>query len=289
MGNVRDARAAAHAPGAGYEPALAARSFRDVLVTRQHARESAEWSWPAQPSGGGETAVLMTAEMPLTVARGEGPAQEVQPGALCFLHPHRVTQIVASGSGAVTCVWVPWHALAEIESELRAPGEVIPPSALVRGLQAFLESLLTGHSEPAVTTDHLVERLVVEMAFGVLVEAAPRPAGTGRISRIDRARSVMLVRRSERGFGVSALARDMHLSVRQLQRLFAAEGSAPADELRRIRVELARELLRDEDHTGLGLAEIAEHAGFSDAAGLRRAFSLAGLPSPRKVRRAATV
>lgn len=285
MGNVRDARTAAPAPGMGHEPALAVRSFRDVLVTSQHVRDAAEWSWPAQPSGGGETAVLMTAGIPLEVARGDDTAQEVPPGVLCFLHPHRATRIVASGAGAVTCAWVPWHALAEIESELRAPGEVIPPSALVRGLQAFLESLLTGHAEPAVTTDHLVERLVVEMVFGVLVEAAPRPTGSGRISRIDRARSVMLVRRSERGFGVAALARDMHLSVRQLQRLFAAEGSAPADELRRIRVELARELMRDEDHTGL--AEIAEQAGFADAAGLRRAFSLAGLPSPRAVRRAA--
>lgn len=286
MGNVRDARA--KAAGMGYEPVLLARSFRDVLVTRRQAQARADWPWPAEPAdGAGESAVLMSAEAPLTVQREDGAPREVPAGALCFLHPHRTTRILATGSGTMTCVRVPWPAIAGIESEVRAPDEVIPPSALGSGLQAFLDSVLTEHAEPTVATDHLVERLIIQMVFGVLLEAAPRPGGRDRIPRIEQARSVMLVRRSEREFDVAALARDMHLSLRQLQRLFAAEGVAPADELRRIRVELARELMRDRDHAGLGVATIAETAGFADAAGLRRAFASAGLPSPRTVRRMA--
>ncbi|GAB6858978.1 helix-turn-helix transcriptional regulator [Microbacterium xylanilyticum] len=282
MGNVRDARAVA--PGMGHESALVARCFRDVLVTR-HARDAVDWRWLAQAADGGEMAVVLTADAPLRVIGADGVARDAPPGAVCFLHPHRRARIVTTG--AVTCAWVPWRALAGIESELRAPEEVLPVTALGRGLRAFLASLVTADAESMLTTDHLVERLVAEMVFGVLLEAAPRPAGGGAVSRIDRARSVMLARRAEQGFDVSALAGDMRLSVRQLQRLFAADGSAPADELRRIRVDLAREVMREDRRGGLRIGEIAERAGFGDAAALRRAFALAGLPAPRTVRRAA--
>nr|MBS1901064.1 helix-turn-helix domain-containing protein [Actinomycetota bacterium] len=275
---------------AGKEHPQIAKRYRGLLATQHAMRADAEWRWSAQPADGDEVAAVLIAAMPLAVQEPDGAVVPAAAGTSCFLHPHREISVVAESPGTVMCVWVPWDALAEIEAGVRAPSTVIPPSALGRGLSAFVTSLLTQQFEPTVYTGYLVERLIVEMVFSVLVEAAPRVAVDGRKdSSIDRARSLMLVRRAEREFGVEALARDMHMSVRQLPRLFAAEGSAPAEELRRIRVELARELMSDADYAPLGIAEIAEHSGFVDAAGLRRAFALAGLPSPRAVRRAARV
>lgn len=284
---VIDARTAMRLLGERNEHPLVARRYRSVLAT-QHALEPAtSWTWSAQPADGDEVAVMLIAAVPVTILDSDGEVKEVPPGALCFLHPHREMKLAAAGSGTAMCAWVPWYAVDEIQSGVGAPSAIVASSVLGRGLQAFLTSLLTQPSDPTVYTDYLVERLIVEMVFSVLVEAAPHVAVEGRKgSGIDRARSLMLVRRGERDFDVAALARDMHMSVRQLQRLFAAEGSAPAEELRRIRVELARELMSDADYAPLGIAEIAEHSGFADAAGLRRAFALAGLPSPRLVRRA---
>lgn len=288
MGTTIDARAAMRLLGNGHEHPLVAQRYRGVLATRHALEMAAEWSWSAQPNDGDEIAMLLVAAIPLAVIGEDGARREIPVGTLCFLHPQRNLRITALASGTVMCVWVPWYALDEIESGVGSPSEVIVLSTLGRGLHAFLTSLLTQHSEPTVYTDYLVERLLVEMVFSVLVEAAPRAVVEGRKeSGIDRARSLMLVRRADQEFGVAALARDMHMSTRQLQRLFAAEGSAPAEELRRIRVELARELMSDADYAPLGIAEIAEHSGFADAAGLRRAFALAGLPSPRAVRKAA--
>ncbi|UXW85192.1 helix-turn-helix domain-containing protein [Microbacterium azadirachtae] len=288
MGIAIDVGAVMRQLGSGRQNPLVARRYRGVLATQHALEKGAEWHWAAQAGESDAIAGILIATGPLRVLGGEGVAVEAPAATLCFLHPHRTVTVTAVAAGSVMCAWVPWGALAEIESGVRAPREVIPPSTLGRGLHAFLSSLLTQHSDPTVYTDYLVERLIAEMVFSVLVEAAPRGIVEGRkASGIDRARSLMLVRRGERDFDVTGLARDMHLSVRQLQRMFAAEGSSPADELRRARVELARELMSDTDYAPLGLAEIAEHAGFADAAGMRRAFALSGLPSPRVVRRTA--
>ncbi|VXB76253.1 Helix-turn-helix domain-containing protein [Microbacterium sp. 8M] len=288
MGSSRDVAAVMRLLGAGRQNPLVAQRYRSVLATQHALDPAAEWRWSAQPAGGDAFAAVLLSAVPLRVVDGDGARAEAPVGTLCFLHPHRTVTVAAATAGTTMCAWVPWDALAEIESGVRAPGEVIALSTIGRGLQAFLTSLLTQHADPTVYTDYLVERLIAEMVFSVLVEAAPRVAVEGRKgSGIERARSLMLVRRGDRDFGVAELARDMHLSVRQLQRMFAAEGSAPAEELRRIRVELARELMSDPDYAPLGIAEIAEHAGFTDAAGMRRAFALSGLPSPRAVRHGA--
>ncbi|KJL31175.1 helix-turn-helix domain-containing protein [Microbacterium azadirachtae] len=286
MGIVVDTRATMLPRGMRQEQLDVARRFHGVLATGHTLQAGAEWWWPARPADGEESAVMLIAEIPLTISCDDGAPQQAPPGSLCFLRPHHDTRVIAIGAGAVMCLWVPWSALSEIEPVLPGTGLVIAPSPLGLGLQAFLSSLLTQHTEPTVITDRLVERLLAEMVFGVLVEAAPHVLHDGEAGRIDRARSIMRARRAERDFGVVALAHDMHMSVRQLQRLFAAEDSAPAEELRRIRVELARELMSDADCAPLGIAEIAAHSGFPDAAGLRRAFARSGLPSPRIVRRA---
>ncbi|HKP55120.1 MAG TPA: AraC family transcriptional regulator ligand-binding domain-containing protein [Polyangiales bacterium] len=68
---------------------------------------------------------------------------------------------------------------------------------------------------------------------------------------------------------IRKLARELHMSVRTLQRRLDDEGTSFAELADETRAELARELVSEGD---VGLAEIAERLGFADFATFSRAF-----------------
>lgn len=82
---------------------------------------------------------------------------------------------------------------------------------------------------------------------------------------------------------VGALAGRMHLSERQLSRVFAAElGASPADYVERLRVERARSMLETD---GDSLESVASRCGFASAEVMRRAFHRRLGASPSDYRR----
>lgn len=284
MGNTIDVGAVLRLIGGGGGRPTAARRHRSILATSHSFDGGAEWTWAAQPEGFDAIAGLAFSDVPLRVRRG-AELHELAVGEASFLHPHRATTIETLEPGTGMCIWLPWDSLHEVENGVQTPGHVMASTPLTAGLRAFLASLLTQQEPPTLYTDYLVERVVVEMAFGVLLESVPKNVSGARETRaIDRARSLMLLRRAEPEFGVADLAEELHMSTRHLQRLFAAENSSPADELRGMRIELANELLGDPTYDPLSIAEVAVHAGFRTAAALRRAFSSRGLPLPNRVR-----
>ena len=282
MGTVIDVAAVMRLLGDGGEHPVAARRHRGILATRHSFDRGAHWTWSAQRKGTSAIAGLTFADVPMRVRSGDSD-EIVDVGQASFLHPHRRVEVDSTASGTGTCVWLPWDALSEVESGVQTPGLVLSSTPLTAGLQAFLDSLLTQSEPPTLYTDYLVERIVAEMAFGVLLESVPKlVSGTTESRHVDRARSLMLMRRAEPGFGVAELAQELHMSTRQVQRIFAAEDSAPADELRGMRIELANELLGDPAYDALSLADIAMHAGFTSTAALRRAFAARGLTPPKR-------
>lgn len=284
MGNEIDVAAVMRLLGHRNEHPTAARRHRSTLASRHAFDRGARWLWQAQPRANEAIAGLVFADVPLRV-RGDHGDDTVAPGEAAFLHPYRAADLEALQTGTGICVWMPWDSLQEVEDGVQVPGQVMLSTSLTAGLHAFLTSLLTQQSESTLYTDYLVERVVVEMAFGVLLESVPKNVAGARDARmIDRARSLMLMRRAEPDFGVAELARELHMSTRQVQRAFAAENSAPADELRGMRIDLANELLGDPAYDSLSIAEISAHAGFRTAAALRRAFAGRGLPLPGRAR-----
>jgi len=268
------------------EVPLRTRRFRQVLVTSHVMESGAEWTWASAAGDDAAYAGIVFSQGAMRLGPLEGERERVPDDGATFLHPARSHVLVAEASSAVACVWVPWSTLAEIEEGMCPPPSVVPSTMLSAGLRSFLATLLIHPAPPTRYTDYLVERTLVEMTFGTLVEAAGKGVDASREPRpIDRARSLVLVRREDPGFNVAELAAEMHMSTRHLQRLFAEEGSSPAEELRRSRVELAKELLNDPTYSPLSVEEIAVHAGFGTAAALRRAFSAFGLPTPGKARR----
>lgn len=271
--------------GRGGRHPVAARRHRNVLATRYALDVRDEWEWSAQSQVDDGIAGLAFADAPMMIVSDLGE-QVLAAGEIAFLHPHRETKVEALALGLGVCVCVPWDALREIEDGVQPPEQIIASTPLTAGLVAFVTSLLTQQQPPTLYTDYLVERIVIEMTFGVLLESVPRTIVGARDARpINRARTLMLLRRAEPEFGIAALAQELHMSTRHVQRVFAAEGSSPAEELRRMRLDLARELLGDPDYDPLSIGEVAAHAGFKTAAAMRRAFAARDMPLPGRSRR----
>lgn len=284
MGNAIDVAAVMRLLGHGNETPTAARRHRSTLASAHVFERGARWAWDAQSPSHEAIAGLVFADVPMCV-HGDHGDESIVPGEAAFLHPYRAVGVEALRAGTGVCIWVPWDSLQEVEDGVQAPGHTMQSTPLTAGLRAFLTSLLTQHSEPTLYTDYLIERVVVEMAFGVLLESVPKNVAGSRDGRmIDRARSLLLMRRAEPNFGVAELAAELHVSTRQVQRAFAAENSTPAEELRGMRIDLVNELLGDPAYEPLSIGEIAEHSGFKTAAALRRAFAGRELSLPARAR-----
>ncbi len=126
----------------------------------------------------------------------------------------------------------------------------------------------------------------------MLVVYARRPGGQSQFSvqlahqaaRREPLRDLQafIAEHPESDLSVGALAGRMHLSERQLSRVFRDElGAAPADYVEQARVERARSLLETE---GAGLEAIAARCGFASAEVMRRAFHRRLATSPREYR-----
>lgn len=270
--------------GRSGENPIGLRVHRRCALTLHVLEAGATWSWETQPDDGDEMAAVMFVQGGVRVREGDGEAEHVT-GETVFLHPFRRSSIFAARPATLMCVWVPWDALAELEDGTRVCTRIFPPTPIAVGLRAFAGALLAGAGSPTPYTDYLLEKLFAAMVFGALLEAGDRAVSATRESRaIDRARTLMVVRRGDPDFGIADVARELHMSTRQLQRVFSAEGSSPADELRRLRVELAQSLLADPDIAPLSVEDISVHAGFGTGAAMRRAFAALGLPAPRRGR-----
>lgn len=284
MGNVIDVAAVMRQLGPGSEQLAAMCRHRSTLTTSYVFDEDMRWTWRRQPPGRDALAGLVFIDVPISVD-GDLGEERAEPGSAVFLHPHRDLRLSADVGGSSIGVWLPWDSLLEVETGVQSPGQVLAPTPLTVGLRAFLTSLLMQLSDATPYTDYLVERVLAEMAFGALLESVPKNVAGAREDRpIDRARSLMLMRRAEGDFGVAELAQEMHMSTRHLQRMFAAENSSPADELRGMRIDLANELLGDPAYDSLSIGEIAMHAGLRTPSALRRAFAGRGLPLPARAR-----
>lgn len=139
-----------------------------------------------------------------------------------------------------------------------------------------------------------VDRSEAQKALRIMIEKAALPSGTPQPQPADsertdnvRVRRAMLIMERNLGarFAVSELARELHISTRQLERLFQDEiGMSPAAYARRLRLRHAHELLTQ---TRRPISEVALEAGFADGSHFSRRFRDAYRKTPTQVRRAA--
>lgn len=193
------------------------------------------------------------------------------------------------GDLRVLSVLVPVEVLDSVGSP--APGEVwtVPPgSALLEPALSFVGR--AADVDPDALSgfgSYYFERLLQEMVVGVIVEgahAAPPPHDPGLYGR---AVAVIAAQRADPSLTPSAIARQIRISLRQLQRVFSARGTTAEREIRRSRVDHAVQLLGDPAYDALSVDRIGRYSGFAGGSSLARAMAAEGRESPARIRRSA--
>ncbi|MFD5224646.1 helix-turn-helix domain-containing protein [Microbacterium sp. NPDC058342] len=261
---------------------LGTRSFRSITVTYHRVRDAA-WQWAPVGASARSTVVLFPSEGTPIPATHPAPEQAAAIGL--FLPPDETRTLPWPSGAEVLAVWVPELLLQEFTEGGMPEASTLYSSPLTIGFRTFAQAVVRHRDEGSSMSQYAIERLLAEMTFGALVERQSVEADQRPSSLLERARSVMLMRREDPSFSTPQLAAELHISPRQLQRAFSRAGIKPGDLLRRMRVELAESMLRNPLYSGLTVDEVSRYAGFTSALQLRRALQAEGSPSPRELRR----
>lgn len=180
---------------------------------------------------------------------------------------------VAWDSATVLQLWLEQKWLTDMGLGSSALPAVIRNSALASSVRAFVLRYATAEAASDYLSDFLAERLVIDMAFSTIVtagttdETAPPTAAS-----MPRLRSHIAARATDAEFTIETAAQENGLSLRQLQRMFAAEGDTPSRYLRRTRTAMCQHLLEQRATSGLSIEEIARRSGFTSVRAMRRAM-----------------
>ena len=179
----------------------------------------------------------------------------------------------------------------DVVQALRRSRPVSPDTALVRAATTFLrrfgQTAAAGTSTEA--TDVLAQSAAVGLLRSVLAQQAYRTHSVDDTSRSVRERTLQLVERrfADPDFAVADVARELHVSRRQLYRHFADSGESLAAVIAERRLEEVRILL--DARPELRLTDVAARSGFSSSATMRNRFRAAFGVTPTEYRAGHTI
>lgn len=221
----------------------------------------------------------------LHTARG---VQLLTAGRMGFMSSLGASAIEFLATSDSTGVVVPVAAIPGYRHVLAAGADVFPDTPLTRATgMAFGRMLFEWATDPDQGEGALAG---TESALIALVRSLFRQfPGDGEVDRSSelRAEAQRIIERRHRdsAFGIADLATELHVSRRQLFRLYAGMDESLAGRLLRRRLVTAREQLLATP--AQDLAAVAVNSGFVDAAALRAQFSRHVGVSPSAFRMAA--
>lgn len=153
-------------------------------------------------------------------------------------------------------------------------------------MRQFVASLLTTDGPASAIELYAIEQILTEKSGALLLDRLGVPSGPHAATRA-RAIAVIVEQCGDRSLTPTRVAREIHVSLRQLHLVFSESGNQIAREIRRHRARLAHSLLVDSRYDLLSMDQIGHRAGFPSAASLRRALdeSYASAPSALRSRR----
>ncbi|ALJ19975.1 helix-turn-helix domain-containing protein [Microbacterium sp. No. 7] len=262
---------------------VGARRYRAVLISRSRWTQQTTWRWSGQEDGFAVVVLPDGVAARLRVSATDGATTSP------FLLHDGIDELVRwNGPGSCTMVWLPRRALTDLAgTDIELP-RVLSEGLLARGLRALLGTLsASAPPEAGTVSAYLLERLLIEHVWGLVLESAGMPrTAYRRGSLYERAHALIRLNAADAHYGVASLVHDMAISERHLQRLFAEHGATPRGALRRARVDVASSMLGNPDYDVLSLDQIARSAGFADGGSMRSAFLREGMPTPRRSRAA---
>jgi len=202
---------------------------------------------------------------------------DVAAGQFTILSKARAHECITPWGAASAAIQVPHTALARLVPGLEeAPLRVLPPGLPEPALAMGYAQLLA--RSPTLTAPLLQSALshLQELMAGMLAPTGPGAQPPARdavdVPRLALIRRDILARIDRADLSLTQIARMHGLTPRQVQRLFARQGTCFSDFVRAQRLDRARAMLADPAQRHRRVLEIALDSGFDDVSAFSRAF-----------------
>lgn len=197
----------------------------------------------------------------------QGRTAQLQPGTMAVYDTAQPYELFFGEPNVSLVVQIPRSQLflgdAKIENYLARPLDPLP------GTQDFLESQFSAAAGCGPAEASHRGQSITQLLNAVLMRAAAVGAPAVDAALFDGAQRYALAHLSEPELRQEDVARANFMSVRSLQRAFAARGTSFASWVREQRLERARTWILDTDEP---IARIATECGFSSAQHFSRLF-----------------
>ena len=229
------------------------------------------WRSPALMHDGADD-IFLTASQAGCVVRTAGGVLEIPAGGFLLHSKAREHEYITPHGGPTRSVQLPRAAIARLAPWLEeAPLRALPPGTPGAALAMGYAGLLAGDAPVARHQLEGAASHLHELLAGVIAGVQPRPEAAD-IPRLTLIRRDILARIDRAELSLEHIARLHHITTRQVQRLFAAEGTCFSDFVREQRLTRARAMLADPAQRQRRVLEIAMDSGFDDFSAFSRAF-----------------
>ena len=231
---------------------------------------------PALMQDGCDDIFLATSRAPLVLRTPRGE-QQLPANSMVVLSKAREYEAITPCGGPTACVLLPRASIAPLVPRLEeAPLLVLPHGAPSGALALAYAQLLSDSAPLAPPQQALAVAHLRELVAGAIAPALhphlPPAREAQAASRLALIRHDMQARLGQASLSLEEVARRHHLTPRQVQRLFAQQGSCFSDALREARLDHARALLLAPAQRQRRVLDIALDCGFADISTFNRAF-----------------
>lgn len=251
------------------------------------------WRSPALMRDGADDLFLTTTQAGCIMRTERG--DETVPAGSYVLHSQaRAHQFIHARGGRAATLKLPYAALAQQVPKLEeAPLRLLPPAMLEPALaMGYAQLLASMPDEPALPApllrsaqSHLLE-LMARMLAPARPGAQPPERDAVDLPRLALIRRDILARITQHELNLTQVARRHHVTPRQVQRLFAREGTCFSDFVRDARLDRVRAALADPLQQHRLVLQIVQDNGFDDLSAFSRAFKRRFGMTPTEVRNA---
>jgi AraC-like DNA-binding protein len=285
-----------HAPLHGR---LDATVFGDLHAARVVSSPQRVERTAARAATADEAYVLMSVQMRgRTVVRQGNAEADLTPGCLAFYDTTRPYTLTLPNDFDQIVLHMPHAAL-----ERAVPGGLDHMAQRIDATNPFAQAIVavapqllraSTQASPALAQrTAAVAQELIELALASLMSSPEPPAAGARPtpfsgvgdSIVWRARDVMGRRLADMALTPAGVASEVGVSLRRLQESFQQQGCTVVDTLWEMRLDLARSMLAGQPQLAVG--DVAERAGFADAAHFSHRFRQRFGLSPREYRRVA--
>lgn len=261
------------------DAAAATVEFGGVRIEARSAGKPTRFGVSVKP---GDAALLVSSSiLPSAASRAIGWRD-----CSAFLVGARSEPIEVPPTKYLLSIVFPAAILQEMTSHVGSVFTVDVGSALFWPFLAFAWTAVVEGAPQTGLTMYYTERLLAEMITGVVVASLRAQDAREDVHSYAAALSMIAARVGDPTLRPGLLARDLNVSLRTLQRQFAAHGTTIERSVRRSRVAHAVSLLQDRTYDSLSIDRVAEACGLSNGSSLARAFAAEGFPNPSSVRAA---